>query len=71
MTPVCTSVCIRDGNPIYGCGVEITTDINPINVGLERSFPRDSKNVSYLFRLDFVLWVGWGGLSKNLVKPWA
>ena len=24
------------------------------------------------FRLDFELWDGWGGgLSKNLVRPWA
>ena len=32
----------------FGCGVEITPDINPIYVGLERSCPRDSKNVSYV-----------------------
>ena len=50
MTLVCKSVGIRDGivNPIYGCGVETTRDINPIYVGLERSCPRDSKNVSYV-----------------------
>ena len=35
-------------NPIYRYGVEITPDINPIYVGLERSCPRDSKNVSYV-----------------------
>ena len=50
MTLLCKSVgilvCIV--NPIYGCGVEITPDINPIYVGLERSCPRDSKNVSYV-----------------------
>ena len=57
--------------------VEKTPDINPIYVGLERSCPRDTKNVSYvvcwfrtcvdLLRLDFELWVvGWGGLSKNI-----
>ena len=34
-------------NPIYRYGVEINQDINPIYVGLERSCPRDSKNVSY------------------------
>ena len=42
--------------------------INPIYAGLERSCPRDSKNVSYicwcmtcidLFRLDWKLGVGW------------
>ena len=48
MTLVCKSVGSRGGivNPIYGCGVEITPDINPIDVGLERSCPRDSKKVS-------------------------
>ena len=31
MTLICKSVGIWDGivNPIYGCGVEITQDINP------------------------------------------
>ena len=50
MTLVCKSVSILDGivNPIYGCGVKMTPDINPIYVGLERSCPRDSKNVSYV-----------------------
>ena len=50
MTLVCKSVGIWDGivNPIYGCGVKITKEINPIYVGLERSCPRDSKNVSYV-----------------------
>ena len=50
MTHVFKSLGIWDGivNPIYGCGVEITPDINPIYVGLERSCPRDSKNVSYV-----------------------
>ena len=33
---------------IYGCGVKITKDINPIYAGLERSCPRDSKIVSYV-----------------------
>ena len=50
MTLVCKSVGIWDDivNPIYGCGVKMTTDINPIFAGLERSCPRDSKNVSYV-----------------------
>ena len=34
--------------PIYGCSVKITPDINPIYVGIERSFPDDSKNVSFI-----------------------
>ena len=39
MTLVFKSVGILDGivNPIFGCWVEITPDINPIYVGLERS----------------------------------
>ena len=50
MTLVCKSVGIWHGivNPIFGCEVEIIPDINPIYVGLERSCPRDSKNVSYV-----------------------
>ena len=50
LTLVCKSVGIWDSivNPLYGFGVEITPDINSINVGLERSCPRDSKNVSYV-----------------------
>ena len=50
MTLVYKYVGIWDGivNPIFGCGVEITSDINPIYVGLGRSCPRDSKNVSYV-----------------------
>ena len=35
-------------NHIFGGGVKMTPDINPIYVGLERSCPRDSKNVSYV-----------------------
>ena len=44
------STGIWDGivNSIYGCGVKITPDINPIYYGLERSCPRDSKIVSRL-----------------------
>ena len=50
MTLVCKSVGIWDGivNPIYGCGVKMSQDINPIYAGLERSCPWDSKNVSYV-----------------------
>ena len=50
MTLVCKSVGIWDGiiNPIYGCGVRMAPEINPIYAGLERSFLRDSKNVSYV-----------------------
>ena len=68
MTLVCKSLGIGDGivNPIYGCGVKMAPDINPIYAGLERFCPRDSKNVSYvdeglcidLFRLDWKLGVG-------------
>ena len=35
-------------NPIYGCGVKINQDINPIYVGIKRSFPDDSKNASFI-----------------------
>ena len=44
------SVGIWDGivNPIYGCGVRMAPDISPIYAGLERSCPRDFKNVSYV-----------------------
>ena len=67
MTLVCKSVVIWDGivNPIYGCGVKMTPDINPIYAGLERSCPRDSKNVSYvdvwlvLTGLDLIESCGW------------
>ena len=50
MTQVCKSHCIGDSliNPIYGCSVKITPDINPIYVGIERSFPYNSKNVSFV-----------------------
>ena len=33
---------------IYGCGVKMAPDINTTYAGLERSGPRDSKNVSYV-----------------------
>ena len=57
----------------------MTPGINPIYAGFERSCPRDSKNVSYvdeglvLTGLYLIESWGWwvGGLSKNLVKPWA
>ena len=44
VTLVCKSVGILDGigKPIYGCGVKMAPDINPIYAELERSFPRDS-----------------------------
>ena len=44
------SLGIWDGilNFIYGCGVKITPDINPKYAWLERSCPRDSKNVSFV-----------------------
>ena len=50
MTLVCKSLGSRGGivNPIYGCGVEITPDINPIYIVIEMSFPDDSKNVSFV-----------------------
>ena len=50
MTLVCKSVDIWDGivNPIYGCGVKITPDINPIYGGLWRPCPRDSKTASFV-----------------------
>ena len=50
MTIVCKSVGIWDGivNTIYGCGVKMAPDINPIYVRLDRFCPRDSKNVSYV-----------------------
>ena len=50
MTNVSKSLGIWDDivNPIYGCGVKISPDINPIYDGLERSCPRDSKKVSYV-----------------------
>ena len=50
MTLVCKSVGIWDGtvNPIYGYGVKMAQDINPIYDGSKRSCPRDSKNESYV-----------------------
>ena len=50
MTLVRKSVGIWDGivNPIYGCRVRMTLGINPIYAMLERSCPRDFKNVSYV-----------------------
>ena len=49
-TLVCKSHGIGDSliNPIYRCNVKITPDINPLYVGTERSFPDDSKNVSFV-----------------------
>ena len=50
ITLVCLFNVIRKKNinPIYGYGVKITPDINPIYAGFERSCPRDSINVSYV-----------------------
>ena len=50
MTLVWKSHGIGDSfiNPIYRCSVKITPDINPINVGIEKSFPDNSKNVSFV-----------------------
>ena len=54
-------------NPIFGCGVEMTPDINPLYVGMERSCSRDSKNVPYVGMglvktcLDLILSYGWWG----------
>ena len=50
MTLEFKSVGIWDGivNPIYGCGVKMTSDIIHVYAGLESSCPRDSKNVSYV-----------------------
>ena len=50
MTLVSKSQVIGESliNPIYGCSVEITPDSNPIYVGRERTFPDNSKNVSFV-----------------------
>ena len=51
MYDTCMQVCrYWEGivNPIFGCGDKMAPDINPIYAGLERSCPRDSKNVSYV-----------------------
>ena len=69
MTLVCKSFNIRDGifNPIYGCGIKKAPYINPLYAELERSCPRDSKNVSYVdvglvqTCLDFIESWGWDG----------
>ena len=49
MRLVCQYYVIRNifniVNPIHGCGVEITPNINPIYDGLERSCPGDSNYV--------------------------
>ena len=47
---ICMSVGIWDDivNPMYGYGVQITPDINPIYVWLGRSCPRESKNVLFV-----------------------
>ena len=50
MKLVCTFVGTWDVivNPFYGSGVKITPVISPMCDGLERSCPRDFKNVSYV-----------------------
>ena len=50
MSLLCKSLGIWDGivNPILGCEVKITQDINPLYSGLGRSCPNDSKNVSFV-----------------------
>ena len=46
-----TLVCKSQGcgdmflNPIYGCRGNITPDVNPKCVGMERYCPKDSENV--------------------------
>ena len=48
-TLVCKSHGIGDSliSPMYRCSIKISRNINPIYVGIERSFPDDSKNVSF------------------------
>ena len=57
MRLVCQYYVIRNifniVNPIHGCGVEITPDINPIYDGLERSCRTC---------VDLILSFGWGGV---------
>ena len=50
MTLVWKSHGIGDSliNPFYGCSVKITPHNNPIYVGIERSFPDNSKNVAFV-----------------------
>ena len=69
MPLVCKSVGIWDGI-IYGCGVKMAPDINPIYAGFERVCPRDSKNVSYVdvglvyTGLYLIESWGWGGWTQ-------
>ena len=35
-------------NPIYWCGIKITTDINPTCAGTEISYLMESENVSFV-----------------------
>ena len=60
MTLICKSFGICDGivNPIFGCGVKMTIDINPMYDWLERSCPRDSY-VDVETGLDLILSYGW------------
>ena len=43
-----SSICNDIVNPIYGSGVKMTQDINPIYVRLGRSYPMNSKNISFV-----------------------
>ena len=55
-------------NPIYGCRVRMTPGINTIYAGLERSCPRDSKNVSYV-DVGLVQFQSFLLVSKNRFIP--
>ena len=63
MTLVCKSHGIGDSliNPIYRCSVKITPDINPIYVGIERSFPDNSKNMRLVWKSH--------GIGYSLINP--
>ena len=53
MTLVCKSVGIWDGivNPIYGCGVKMAPNINPIYAGLETSFLRNTCLINWFLEI--------------------
>ena len=60
-----------------GVGLKLPPYINPKCGQIGKPCPRDSKNVSYVdvglvqTCLDLIESWGLGGLSINLVKPWA
>ena len=56
------SIFLIQKNKKYG--IKITPDMNPIYVVLERSCPRDSKNVSYVD-------VGLVQTGLDLIESWA